>query len=219
MLDHPVLWLGAFPLAGYLAGSIPFGLLIARARGVDLRKVGSGNIGATNVVRSVGRGWGYLCFLLDLLKGFAPTLTAGILLDATTAPPETIRQAAWLAVGAACVLGHVFPVWLKFHGGKGVATSLGVVLGVYPYFTAPGLLVFVLWVVATLWSRYVSVGSILASAAFLPVFLALQGNDVPRLQPLLFFAAAIILLILWRHRTNIRRLLAGTEHKIGRRVE
>jgi glycerol-3-phosphate acyltransferase PlsY len=117
MMEQPLIWFVAFPLAGYLVGSIPFGVLIARARGVDLRKVGSGNVGATNVVRSVGRGWGYLCFLLDLLKGFVPALTVGLLLGTCGSTPSPTQQGAWLAVGAACVAGHVFPVWLKFRGG------------------------------------------------------------------------------------------------------
>ncbi|MBN1941926.1 MAG: glycerol-3-phosphate 1-O-acyltransferase PlsY [Phycisphaerae bacterium] len=217
MIDHPFFWFGVFPLAGYFIGSIPFGVLIARARGVDLRRVGSGNVGATNVVRSVGRGWGYLCFLLDLLKGFGPSLTAGVLLGATGATPNAAQQAAWLAIGAACVAGHVFPVWLGFRGGKGVATSLGVVLGMYPWFTAPGLIVFGLWIIITLVSRYVSLGSVLSCLAFVPVFAALHWSELPALWPLAVFASVIVLLILWRHRTNVRRLLAGTENRIGKR--
>jgi glycerol-3-phosphate acyltransferase PlsY len=217
MMEHPLIWFGAVPLAGYLVGSTPFGVLIARARGVDLRKVGSGNVGATNVVRSVGRTWGYLCFLLDLLKGFLPSLTVGLLLGVCTTTPSPSRQAVWLAVGAACVAGHVFPVWLKFRGGKGVATSLGVVLGMYPYFTTPGLIVFGLWIVITLISRYVSLGSIISCAAFVPVFVALHWSEIQKLWPMTLFACVIVFLILWRHRTNVQRLLAGTENKIGRR--
>lgn len=218
MMHHPLIWFGLFPLAGYFIGSIPFGVLIARMRGVDLRKVGSGNVGATNVVRSVGRGWGYLCFLLDLLKGFLPSLAVGLLLGTCGTTPTAAQQGAWLTVGAACVAGHVFPVWLKFKGGKGVATSLGVVLGMYPYFTLPGVIVFGIWIVVTLVSRYVSLGSIVACTAFVPVFAVLHWNDLEKLWPLTVFACVIIFLILWRHRTNIQRLLAGTEHKIGKKT-
>ncbi|MBN1555689.1 MAG: glycerol-3-phosphate 1-O-acyltransferase PlsY [Phycisphaerae bacterium] len=219
MLQHPLIWYGVFPLAGYFIGSIPFGVLIARSRGVNLRQVGSGNVGATNVVRSVGRGWGYLCFLLDLLKGFVPSLTTGLLLGACAATPDAARQGAWLAVGAACVAGHVFPVWLTFRGGKGVATSLGVVLGMYPYFTAPGLIVFGLWIIITLVSRYVSLGSILSCLLFVPVFAVLHWNELRILWPMTIFACVIVLLILWRHRTNVKRLLAGTENQIGRKTK
>ena len=214
MIQHPIFWFGVFPLVGYLIGSIPFGVLIARARGIDLRKVGSGNVGATNVVRSVGRVWGYLCFLLDLLKGFIPSLLTGLLLGLTRTTPTPVQQCAWLATGTACVLGHVFPVWLGFRGGKGVATSLGVVLGMYPYFTLPGLIVFGMWVVITRLSGYVSLGSILSCLAFLPVFLILHWSEVKQLWPLTIFASVIILLIVWRHRGNVKRLLNGTENKI-----
>lgn len=209
------------PLAAYLIAATPFGVLIARFKGVNLRTVGSGNVGATNVGRTVGKGWGYLCFFLDMTKGCVPTLLAGWLIGAITArPPGTLQQGVWLAVGAACVMGHVFPFWLKFHGGKGVATSLGVVLGMFPYFTYPGLAAFATWIVITLISRYVSLGSVLASLTFLVYFVALNAlflswREVLALWPLAIFAAVMTGLILVRHRANIHRLLNGTENKIG----
>jgi len=217
MSEHAILFFVLFPLAAYAMGSVPFGVLIARAHGVDLRKVGSGNVGATNVGRILGRKWGYLCFLLDVLKGFAPVLTAGLLLRGQEGFPSELHQVAWLSVAFAAVLGHVFSIFLKFRGGKGVATSLGVVLGVFPYFTWPGLAAFGLWIVVTLVSRYVSVGSIVSALAFLPLFAAFNWSRMTKLWPLGVFAAAVVLLILLRHRGNVRRLLAGEENKIGRK--
>ena len=191
MIESPVIWFTVLPLAGYLIGSIPFGVLIARAKGVDLRKVGSGNVGATNVARALGKRWGYTCFLLDLAKGFAPTFVTGYLIGAAhLATPSIAQQAAWLTVGAAAVAGHVWPVWLKFRGGKGVATSLGVVLGVWPFFTIPGLIVFAVWIAVTLASRYVSLGSVIGSLAFVPIFAILQGRHTMDLWCLGLFAVA-----------------------------
>lgn len=208
-----------FPLVAYLIGSTPFGVIIARCRGVDLRKVGSGNVGATNVVRSVGQIWGYLCFLLDVTKGFVPAFLAGLLLAGKdSAEMSVISQASWLSVGCGAIFGHVFSFWLKFKGGKGVATALGVVLGIFPYFTYAGICALGIWIGVTLISRYVSLGSIIAALAFLPLFALFNMEQLVNLWPLLIFAAAMIILILVRHRTNIRRLLKGQENKIGQKA-
>ncbi|MFW6146744.1 MAG: glycerol-3-phosphate 1-O-acyltransferase PlsY, partial [Planctomycetota bacterium] len=207
-----VLW----PLVAYLIGSTPFGVILASARGVDLRARGSGNVGATNVGRVLGRRWGILCFALDVAKGLVPVLLAGGLLrgDGLT----TGEQLAWLAVAFGAIMGHVFSFWLRFRGGKGVATSLGVLLGVWPYFTLPGLAAFALWIVVTGIWRYVSLGSIVAAAAF-PVLFALYclltARPLADVLPLLIFAAAMAALVIYRHRTNIGRLLRGEENKIG----
>ena len=219
MTDDPWLLAGFFGLAGYAIGSTPFGALIASAHGKDLRRSGSGNVGATNVGRVVGRGWGYLCFALDAAKGLAPSLVAGAVLNAWDGTPTAPEQAAWLAAGCGTILGHVFSFWLRFRGGKGVATSLGVVLGVYPYFTFVGLVALGLWVAVTLIGRMVSLGSIVAAVAFVPLFAGLGWLlqwDLAALWPLMIFAGAMAGLILFRHRANIRRLLAGTENRIGR---
>lgn len=223
MTLHPAILYGAFPLAGYAVGSVPFGVLIARSRGVDLRKAGSGNVGATNVGRVLGRKWGYLCFLLDFAKGFLPALAAGLVLRGQPdfyegAAPAGGYQAAWLAAGCGAILGHVFSVWLRFRGGKGVATSLGAVVGVWPYLTLPGLAALGLWILVTLTSRYVSLGSIVAAAAFVPLlagFAAVLGWGTAGLWPFMAFGGAMAGLILLRHRANIRRLLAGRENRIG----
>ena len=112
-------------IAAYLVGSIPFGLLIVKAHGKDLRSIGSGNIGATNVSRALGRKWAYVCFVLDVLKGMVPMLLAMLIAE----PVEPVMLLLWLVVGCASILGHIFPIYIKFKGGKGVSTSFGVALG------------------------------------------------------------------------------------------
>ncbi len=208
-------------IAAYLLGSIPFGLLIARAHGKNLRAIGSGNIGATNVARALGRKWAYLCFLLDVLKGLIPMLA---IMPFTK--PLSIQSYAerivllwlWLAVGCAAILGHILPIYLKFKGGKGVATSLGVALGLWPYYTICASFAIAIWAVVVLIWRYVSLASITASVAF-PLLLILAiilrpSWDFASLWPLLIAATAIPLMVIIRHRENIKRLLAGTESKI-----
>jgi glycerol-3-phosphate acyltransferase PlsY len=219
MIENYYIMFIAMPLAAYVIGSTPFGFLIARARGVDLRTVGSGNVGATNVARALGRRWGFLAFGLDVLKGLVPVVVAGWLLGVwQDEPPTRLQQAAWLAVGLGAVLGHVLTFWLRFRGGKGVATALGVVLGIFPYLAWPGLAALGLWVAVTLVSRYVSLGSIVAALAFLPLFVLFNHNrQIMELWPLILFAGSVVVLIVVRHISNIKRLLAGTESKIGRR--
>jgi len=230
MIDSPLIILVLFPLAAYVIGATPFGFIIARANGVDLRKVGSGNVGATNCGRVCGRGWGYLCFALDVAKGMLPVVIVGVLLrtegalDEATAlklgaqpwAPSLMQQTAWVLTGCCAIAGHIFSFWLRFRGGKGVATALGVVLGIWPYFTLAGLGALCVWVVVTLISRYVSLGSIAAAAAFLPAFAAINWPPTA-LWPMAAFAAGMVALIVLRHRGNISRLIAGTENKIARR--
>lgn len=219
MTEHPAILFVALPLAAYAVGSTPFGVIISRARGMDIRAHGSGNVGATNVGRVLGRKWGLLCFALDVLKGLLPVLIVGMLLRGLEGFPTEKHQAVWLGVGVGCILGHVFSFYLRFRGGKGVATSLGVVLGIFPYFTWAGLAAFALWVLVAGVTRYVSVASITAAAAFWPLFTCINwlalGMSPGRLWPLGAFGAAMALLIIYRHRGNISRLLAGTENKIG----
>jgi glycerol-3-phosphate acyltransferase PlsY len=204
------------PVAAYLVASTPVGVLIAAAKGVNLRQHGSGNVGATNVGRVVGRKWGYVCFLLDVAKGLLPVLAAGLYVrgDGVLTGAE---QAAWLLTALGAVLGHVLSFWLGFRGGKGVATSLGVVLGFWPYFTVPGLAAFAVWILVTLRWRYVSLGSVVAALAF-PVFFAVavlvRGWPLMQMLPFAALALAVAALIVIRHRSNVRRLLAHTENKI-----
>ncbi|MCL2330532.1 MAG: glycerol-3-phosphate 1-O-acyltransferase PlsY [Phycisphaerae bacterium] len=217
-------------VVGYLVGSIPFGLLLGRLKGVDIRQHGSGNIGATNVGRVLGRGWGFLAFFLDAAKGLLPVLIFGMfarqwmLLGEVAAIDRPVIFLLWMAVATACVMGHLFPIFLRFKGGKGVATSLGALLGVYPYFTLPGLVIFVIWVVVTLLTRYVSVGSVVATLAF-PVMFAIcaafrqdRWGSTRELWPLYAFTIVIALLVVYRHRGNLQRLYHGQENRIGSSV-
>lgn len=208
-------------VGAYLLGSIPFGLLIAKAHGKDLRAIGSGNIGATNVSRALGRKWAYFCFALDVLKGLIPMLATLHL--AGTQPGQSQGEKVvllwlWLAVGCAAIIGHVFPIYLKFKGGKGVATSFGVALGLWPYLTVCAFFALATWLIVVLTFRYVSLASILASVIFplaliLTIILA-PGWEIGVLWPVVVTAFAIPVMVLMRHRENIKRLLAGTESKI-----
>lgn len=203
-------------IAAYLLGSVPFGIIIARAHGKNLRSIGSGNIGATNVSRALGSKWAYLCFLLDVLKGLLPMSVTGTLIDVPSPTPTLLSL--WLAVGCAAILGHIFPIYLKFKGGKGVATSLGVALGLWPYYTICATLAFIIWTVVVLLWRYISLASITASITF-PIALILAivltpGWDFANLWPLLAAAIAIPIMVIVRHRENIKRLIAGTESKV-----
>ena len=208
-------------IGAYLLGSIPFGLLIAWVHGMDLRSIGSGNIGATNVARALGRKWAYVCFALDVLKGLVPMLAVLALttsLSAQSQTEKTIVLFLWLAVGCAAILGHIFPVYLKFKGGKGVSTSFGVALGLWPYYTICALIAIAVWAVVVFIWRYVSLASVTASVAFplaLIVSIALRpGWEIAHLWPLVIAATAIPLMVIIRHRENIKRLLSGTESKI-----
>jgi glycerol-3-phosphate acyltransferase PlsY len=206
-------------ITSYLLGSIPFGVIIAKAHGKDLRSIGSGNIGATNVGRALGKKWAYLCFLLDVLKGTLPMLLVNLEFRISNFEfPAFGRFWFWLAVGCAAILGHIFPIYLKFKGGKGVATSLGVALGLWPYYTICASLALIIWITVVLIWRYVSLASIIASIAF-PILLILAIILKPTwnfgdLWPLLIAAIAIPLIVIIRHRENIKRLIAGTENKI-----
>ena len=149
-------------IGAYLLGSIPFGLLIAKAHGKDLRSIGSGNIGATNVSRALGRKWAYVCFLLDVLKGMVPMLAIMFI----TKPQGIVMLLLWLAVGCAAISGHIFPIYVRFKGGKGVATSFGVAVGLWPYYTICASFAIAIWVVVVLIWQYVSLASIAASLLF-----------------------------------------------------
>lgn len=211
-------WFG-WVVLGYASGSVPFGVLMGRARGIDVRLVGSGNVGATNVSRALGRRWGVLCFLLDVAKGLAPVLAAGWCSGfVRTGPPTGAAAWQWLGVALAAVLGHMFPPWLGFRGGKGVATGLGAILGMWPVMTLPALAAGVTWAVLVALLRFVSLASMVA-ALMLPLYIVacamLRGRPVRDLLPFVLVSAAIALLIVVRHRTNIGRLLSGSESRIG----
>lgn len=201
-------------LASYLLGSIPFGLVMARMlKGVDLRQVGSGNIGATNAMRVLGKPLGLVAFLLDLAKGLLPTWLPPIVAAAAVAELDEVAPLLFVSsCGTAAVVGHCFPLYLRFHGGKGVATGCGAIVGVDPIvFVVSG----VVWLVVLSVSRYVSLASMAMGVAF-PIVAAFRIPDAPA-----FTAACALLtvLVLVRHRANIARIRAGSEPKIrGRRA-
>lgn len=227
-----MIWALGF-LFGIAVGSIPFGVIIGKCRGVDIRAAGSRNIGATNVGRLLGFRFFMLCFVLDMLKGLVPTLTIGYLagtLGRFELPPA--HAFGLLAVMIAPVLGHMFSPFVGFRGGKGVATGVGALLGIFPIMTIPavgGLLVFML--VLALW-RYVSAGSCVA-AATIPIWVYLEfktaetvkdANQQPLVSdwvtaggPFLVASIALACLVIWKHRANLGRLLRGTEPRVGRR--
>jgi glycerol-3-phosphate acyltransferase PlsY len=195
---------GAF--FGFLIGSIPFGYLIGKWNGIDLREHGSGNIGATNVWRTLGWKWGLPCFVADFLKGVVPLLVLINILPHQGLHGEMIR----VAVALFSILGHNFTPWLGFRGGKGIATSAGVLLMLVPLSFA---CVVVTWILLVLVTRYVSVGSIVA-AAILPIATA---YFYPGAWLLLGFCVLAAVLAILRHKSNIVRLLAGKEAKFGRK--
>ena len=238
------LWL--CPLFAFLLGSIPFGLLIAKAKGIDIRQHGSGNIGATNVLRVVGKKYGITCLLLDALKGFIPVFLAvnliriagrnqqlqidGLESWAVVMPASKamLVQSLQILTGLAAILGHNYSPWVGFRGGKGIATSAGVIIGLAP---AVIVLLIIVWGVVFAISRYVSVASIVA-AACLPLIVHMGSrfhhvnNDksLPTLweagtwnKPLLIFSIVIAILAIWKHRGNIQRLRQGTENRFQRK--
>jgi acyl phosphate:glycerol-3-phosphate acyltransferase len=193
---------------GYLLGSVPFAFIVARSWGnpghpgnIDLRATGSGNVGATNVVRTAGLAAGIIVALLDIAKGAASVLLAERL-DGS--------PAAAAAAGLAAIVGHVYPAWLRFHGGKGVATACGVFAVLTPIAAAVALAIFTVAVVVT---RYVSLGSLLASAALPPIAYAMASPPV-----VVDAALAAAVLIVFRHRSNVARLVAGTERRLAPRA-
>jgi glycerol-3-phosphate acyltransferase PlsY len=200
------LWIA---IAAYLLGSIPVGYLLVRIfRRQDIRTVGSGNIGATNVLRSEGKALGAATFILDVCKGALAVLLAAMIAGTVlpTVPPRNVEALAALFA----VIGHMFPVWLHFRGGKGVATGFGVFLVAAPWAALSAIALFAVVFALT---RYVSLGSILGAASF-PIFawFMVKGE-----RPAFFIAvqAAVALLIIVKHHPNIRRLLAGNEHRFG----
>lgn len=189
-------------IASYLAGSLPFGKWVAATRGVDILSEGSGNIGATNVWRTLGPTYGLIVLLLDTLKGFAPSFFFPLLAERSLGDP------AWgIAFGTLAVLGHSVSPFLGFRGGKSVATALGVMLAITPVVAAISLGIFLFFLAVT---RYVSLGSMVAAVAA-PIFAAVFAY--PKVVVAVY--SLLALLIVYRHRQNLKRLLAGEEPKFG----
>jgi glycerol-3-phosphate acyltransferase PlsY len=203
-------------IVAYFLGSIPFGLIISRRYGVDIRSKGSGNIGATNVWRVLGKKAGMTTFLLDVAKGWL-AVVIGSWIGVRFAPglahaPADTAAYAGIAAALGCIMGHSFPIWLGFKGGKGVATSLGVIVGMMPLIS---LIVFAIWGIVFKISRYVSLASIVAAVALPLVTLAGLFLGWIHGWALFYFALAAALLVIRRHRDNIKRLMAGTENRFG----
>lgn len=218
-------------VAAYLLGAVPFGLLIGLARGIDIRQHGSKNIGANNVARTVGRPWGVLTFALDAGKGAAPILIGGWWLGVLgERAPDPTRAWMWMSFGAAAFLGHLFPVFLKFKGGKGVATGFGALLAVYPIVTFPALLAIGSWAICVKITRYVGLSSSVASAVLAMLTIlwpaimhvwssatreAADGVSWATQLPFVVTTTLLAVLVIYRHRGNFKRMLEGTEPRVG----
>lgn len=208
-------------IVAYLIGGIPFGLLLGLMRGVDIRTQGSGNIGATNAGRVLGMRYFWYAFGLDFLKGFGPVLAVDLIVRHRHGPE-------WLPLvtAAAAIGGHVFPCYLRFKGGKGVATTFGVVLGVWPVLTLSGLGAALVFLLVFLVYRIISLSSLVGVVAFM-ILIPIIGHEIGpidgflypqpwnQLMPLIITGVLIGLLIIFKHRGNIRRLLNGTEPRMG----
>jgi glycerol-3-phosphate acyltransferase PlsY len=198
-------------LGAYFLGSVPFAFIVVYVKkGVDIRTIGSGNVGATNVGRALGRGWGIFVFTLDVLKGFAPVAVAQLIhgrgLGGQGLP------LAIILTGLAAIVGHNWSIFLGFKGGKGVATSSGVFLAIFPIGLALSLAI---WAVVVKLTRYISLGSMIGAVALLLFAILLRDNPFGAGRWLTAFAALSAAMNIARHHTNIRRLIAGTEGKVG----
>jgi len=220
-------WLAFISLA-YFVGAIPFGLIIARSRGVDLRAHGSGNIGATNVLRTLGKKPGILCFVLDALKGALPVVVSGLVMRTIDRSDlDAISALWWLAVAMATVLGHMFTVFARLRGGKGVATGFGALAAMWPVVTPAALGALIAWYVTLKITRYVSVASCVAALTLPVCVLALRAlgvmtNDhsgaasrIASAWPFLVVTGALAALVIYKHRGNLARVRTGTEHRVG----
>lgn len=221
------------PIIAFFLGSIPFGLLIAKSKGINIREHGSGNIGATNVLRVVGKKYGITCFVLDFLKGVIPSLLGISLIQyvgqsqtmtisalsqfahISDASGQTTVQVMQLVTGLCAILGHNYSPWVNFKGGKGIATSAGVFSAFMP---AAIPILIIVWCAFFFTTRYVSVASIVASAC-LPITV-LYGSwhhgkiaDGTWNKPLFFFSLFIGTMAIWKHRSNIKKLIKGTENR------
>jgi glycerol-3-phosphate acyltransferase PlsY len=207
-------------ILAYFAGSIPFGVLIAKLKGVNIREHGSRNIGATNVGRVLGKGLGLSCFVLDVLKGALPVFVVGKIAGTFGQPIDEMSTNAmllWICVALAAMLGHMYSPWLRFSGGKGVATTFGGMVALWPLLTIPILLACIAWVITVQTTRIVSLASLVAAVvlfadAIVTVFL---DSTLQHAWPTLAVTCLIAVMVFWKHRTNIGRIFRGVEPKIG----
>lgn len=210
-------------LCAFIAGSIPFGVIIAKAQGINIQEHGSKNIGATNVGRILGKKLGIVCFILDVLKGSIPVLIVGNLAGTfgkQLAGISTNDTLLWIAVVCAALIGHMYPPWLNWKGGKGVATTFGGMIAMWPLLTLPVMLAMLVWVISLTLSKIVSLASV-AAAVSLPimtigwVYWQTGSLSITHSWPLIVVTSLIASLVLWKHRSNIHRILLGQEPKLG----
>ena len=198
-------------IISYLIGGIPFGYLIAVIKGIDIRTEGSGNIGATNVGRVLGKKYGLIIFVLDMLKGFAVVLLVPAAVSSAVNIPTTADNLLVVLCGFCAVLGHAFPVYLKFKGGKAVATSFGVFIWLVPISIA---IAFGVWLLTVIVTRYVSLGSMIGSLSLVGVIVIVVDSPFGDNICLTAMSVAVAILIIVRHTSNIQRIIAGTEKKV-----
>jgi acyl phosphate:glycerol-3-phosphate acyltransferase len=200
-------------VSSYLLGSIPFAYLAGRLAGIDIRQAGSGNVGATNVVRVLGKRYGYPVFALDFLKGFGAVKIS--MLIAPGQPPEwNSPEIFGILAAMSSVLGHLYPPWLKFKGGKGVATSGGALLALTPVAALIGVAI---WIIVFWLTRYVSLASVTAAVVLPIIILVVSWKDQNKMKPLVYASACVAAVVVWRHRSNLSRLMRGTEPRFSRK--
>jgi acyl phosphate:glycerol-3-phosphate acyltransferase len=205
--------LPAVLIGSYLLGSIPFGYLAGRLAGIDIRKVGSGNVGATNVTRILGKQYGYPVFALDFLKGFGAVMLS-MLIAPGRLPGWNSPEIFGILAAMSSVLGHLYPPWLKFKGGKGVATSAGALLALTPVATVVGVAV---WIIVFWLTGYVSLASVIAAVLLPIVILMVKSHDQNGGKPLVVASICVAAAVIWRHRSNLLRLMRGTEPRFRKR--
>ncbi len=197
-------------ILSYLIGGIPFGYLIAVTKGIDIRTEGSGNIGATNVGRVLGRKYGLIIFILDMFKGFVAVFFVPLLVSGMKFP-TTPDNLLVILCGLFAVLGHAFPVYLRFRGGKAVATSFGIFVWLAP---RPILISFGVWIVTVMVSRYVSLGSMIGTLVVIWAIVYFEDAPFGDNVHLTFLSMAVAILVIAKHKSNIQRIISGTEKKI-----
>ena len=202
-------------IAAYVAGATPFGFIVAKSQGVDIRKHGSGNIGATNVLRTLGKRLGMFVLLLDVLKGCLPVILGKMFLEGRVVPD--MFSVVVVLIGFATIFGHNYTFWLGFKGGKGIATSAGALLAIMPITLLIGLAV---WFILFYSTRYVAVAS-MGSACTIPVAVAIVTLVRDGAVNIPFFILGLLIAFfgVWRHRSNIKKLRAGTEHRFTRKTD
>ena len=223
-MEFPYLICAALVLASYIVGSLPFGFWISKSLGVDIRNQGSGNIGATNVLRTLGRKVGITVLILDISKGFLPVLIGSIIifnqLPDSMLDKEEIKGTIYVLLAIGAILGHNYTFWLGFKGGKGIATSAGAIMPFLPEVLIGSLFV---WILFFFLSRYVAIASIAAAFSIPILTVSLDHNylfpDINSSWPVISFGIIASIMAVWRHRSNIQRLIKGEEDQFERKIK